>query len=87
MQQEPPSRKMLPLLFLVGLLEYVLIIWITDSVVAARRVAASFATFLYILVWYGVGRAVILGSPEYAVAYAAGCAVGTYITCPAKPRQ
>lgn len=68
-------------LFILGVLEYCLITYLTDSVASARRFAAAFSTFFYILLWYVVGREVILGSPHLALVYALGCSVGTYVTC------
>lgn len=92
--KEPPSTSTLrhrltrkqilvlpAILFTFGILEYCLITYLTDSVAAARRMAAAFSTFFYILLWYVVGREVILGSPHIALVYAFGCAVGTFITC------
>lgn len=94
--KEPPSirfqipnrrltRKEIVLLpafiFVFGVGEYILITLLTDSIAAARRLAASISVFFYIILWYLVGREVLLGKIWLAVVYGLGCAFGTYITC------
>jgi len=89
-QKEPPklgrlTRKKIMVLpaviFLLGIVEYVLITYLTDSIAKARRLAASISVFIYIVLWFLVGREILLGKWWVAVVYAVGCAIGTFITC------
>ena len=92
--KEPPSSilninltnrtevTVLPIiLFTVGIAEYILITFLTDSIAAAKRLAAAISVFFYIILWFLVGREVILGNVSIAIFYAAGCAIGTFLTC------
>lgn len=89
--QVPPCAPVIPyvfaplnhmaVLFFIGVVEMVIVTLWTRVVVEARILVSGAVTFINILIWYYVITVIVedINNTALAVAYAAGCALGTML--------
>jgi len=69
------------IVFVAGIVEYLLAVYWTQTVVAKHVKRAAAITFLNVMLWGFVVMNLRLGDPILLIVHAIGCAIGSAIAC------